>query len=98
MRKKFIYEPAKRIQVADNVDVAVAGGGPTGIGATIGAVRVGARVALIERNGFMGGMGSVLMAFFGGPPPYTSGIAKEIYDRMIASGTAQPIDGLRERR
>ncbi len=45
MRKKFIYEPAKRIQVADNVDVAVAGGGPAGIGATIGAVRVGARVA-----------------------------------------------------
>lgn len=36
-------------------DVVVAGGGAGGVGAALGAARVGARVLLVEKHGFLGG-------------------------------------------
>ncbi|MGR3394294.1 FAD-dependent oxidoreductase, partial [Pseudooceanicola nanhaiensis] len=36
-------------------DVIVAGGGAGGVGAAIGAAKAGARVALVEKYGFLGG-------------------------------------------
>jgi glycine/D-amino acid oxidase-like deaminating enzyme len=47
--------PARRALRAASVDVVVCGGGPAGIGAAVGAADAGARVALIERYGFLGG-------------------------------------------
>jgi glycine/D-amino acid oxidase-like deaminating enzyme len=47
--------PARRALRAASVDVVVCGGGPAGIGAAIGAADAGARVALVERYGFLGG-------------------------------------------
>lgn len=41
--------------VAFDVDVLVAGGGPAGIAAALSAARAGARVLLVEKNGFLGG-------------------------------------------
>jgi len=40
------------------VDVVVAGGGPAGIGAALGAVRAGAKTLLLERHAFFGGVAS----------------------------------------
>jgi len=40
----------------DEYDVIVAGGGPAGIAAAVSAARLGARTALIERYGILGGM------------------------------------------
>ena len=37
-------------------DVIVAGGGPAGIAAAVSAARLGARTALVERYGILGGM------------------------------------------
>ena len=37
-------------------DVIVAGGGPAGIAAAVSAARLGARTALVERFGLLGGM------------------------------------------
>ncbi|MTD54666.1 FAD-dependent oxidoreductase [Amycolatopsis sp. RM579] len=37
------------------VDVVVAGGGPAGVAAAVGAARAGAQVRLVERHGFLGG-------------------------------------------
>lgn len=37
-------------------DVIVAGGGPAGIAAAVSAARIGAKVALVERQGILGGM------------------------------------------
>jgi hypothetical protein len=46
--------PRKGVRAA-RADVVVAGGGPAGIGAAIGAAQAGAKVVLVERYGFFGG-------------------------------------------
>jgi len=50
-----IEEPCRKIPVAADVDVVVAGGGPAGFVAAIAAARTGARTLLLERYGFLGG-------------------------------------------
>jgi len=61
MNRLFSLEPAgpeiitkKRAQII-NTKVLVAGGGPAGIGAAIGAAKAGADTFLIENQGFFGG-------------------------------------------
>lgn len=47
---------AKTVPVVGEFDVIVCGGGPAGIGAAIAAAEAGAKCALVERFGFLGGM------------------------------------------
>lgn len=54
----FVTEPARQVPVAGEYDVVVLGGGPAGIAAAASAARGGARVLLVERYGFLGGMGT----------------------------------------
>ena len=58
MITKTIAEPNKRIKVVRECDVLVVGGGPGGIGAAVAAARNGADTVLIERYGYLGGMGT----------------------------------------
>jgi len=51
-----ILEPERPIPVFTDVDVCVVGGGPAGVCAAVAAARTGARTALVERHGFLGGM------------------------------------------
>src|ERR1700730_17217990 len=55
---KTITEPARQIPLYGEYDVAVLGGGPAGIAASVAAARAGRRTLLIERYGFLGGMGT----------------------------------------
>jgi hypothetical protein len=55
---KFIEEPARRVPLYGEYEVAVLGGGPSGIAAAVAAARAGRRTLLIERYGFLGGMGT----------------------------------------
>lgn len=76
----------------ETADVIVVGGGPAGIAAAIAAGRQGARVVLVERYGFVGGMSTAAMVY-----PWMTfhteqgeqvirGIAQEIVDRLQACG------------
>jgi hypothetical protein len=47
--------PEREADELADADVVVAGGGPAGLGAALAAARVGARVVLCERYGFLGG-------------------------------------------
>ena len=54
----FIDEAARRTPVLGEFDVVVLGGGPAGIAAATAAARSGSSTLLIERYGFLGGMGT----------------------------------------
>lgn len=54
----IIEEPARRTELLGESQVLVLGGGPAGIAAAVSAARHGARTVLIERYGFLGGMGT----------------------------------------
>jgi hypothetical protein len=56
MKDGRIVQPAREIPVFHETDVAVVGGGPAGFAAAVAAARQGARVALIERYGSLGGL------------------------------------------
>lgn len=49
-------EPSRAVEVIENVDVLVVGGGPAGVGAAVGAARCGASCMIIETMGSFGGM------------------------------------------
>ncbi len=90
---KIIREPAQDVNVCQEADVVVVGGGPGGIGAAISAARSGAKTVLVERYGHLGGMatgGQVLLVpqvFAGVEPWRLAGICQEWVDRC------DPLDG-----
>jgi hypothetical protein len=58
MTLKYIREPERRLPVRGEYDVVVLGGGPAGIAAAASAAGHGRKTLLIERYGFLGGMGT----------------------------------------
>jgi hypothetical protein len=55
---KTIEEPARQVPLYGEYEVVVLGGGPAGIAAAVAASRMGRRTLLVERYGFLGGMGT----------------------------------------
>src|SRR3954469_23657407 len=56
--RNFVEEPARQVPLYGEYEVVVLGGGPAGIAAAVAASRAGRRTLLIERYGFLGGMGT----------------------------------------
>ena len=74
------------VPVTKHLQVVVVGGGPSGLSAAVAAARNGADVLLVERNGFLGGVGTAGLCptFMGSDPLITRGFAKEIIDRLAS--------------
>ena len=53
-----VAEPARTTAVLGEYEVVVLGGGPAGIAAAVAAARAGRSTLLVERYGFLGGMGT----------------------------------------
>ena len=85
----------------DTFDVAVIGGGSAGLAAAVTAARKGARTLLVERHGYLGGMGtaSLVHTFCGlyllreeaEPVLANAGFATEMAERMIAATGLGPV-------
>ena len=104
LRDGKVFEPAKEIPVFHETDVVVVGGGPAGFAAAVSAARAGAKVALVERYGSLGGLftnGMVLIMLStsrreesGRWTLVTRGVCEEFARRALALGpdvaTAEP--------
>jgi len=96
---KTIIEPAREIELAAETEILIIGGGPAGIAAATAAARCGARTMLLEKYGFLGGMGTAAMvtnfcglhaSINGSVQQIVRGVADDILERL------DNLDGLRE--
>lgn len=100
----FVDEPPRRTPVWGEFDVLVLGGGPAGLAAAVSASRHGARTLLVERYGFLGGMGTAggvtnFAGLYGRRnavmQPLVGGVVTELLDRIERlGGLNTPQDGL----
>src|SRR5690606_33115110 len=78
----------------DSYDVLVAGGGPSGLIAAVAAARTGARTALIERCGFLGGTATAGMVaqlygfYYSTERRIVNGIPFEFVEALQAAGAS----------
>jgi hypothetical protein len=86
LTSSVITEPPRETPVAGETDVLVVGGGPAGVGAALAAARTGARTAIVEHYGFLGGMWTAgllnpILDYHG-----KGGIVAELVERLDRAG------------
>lgn len=91
MTTKTVTDPAADVPVVHETEVLVVGGGSAGMAASTAAARTGARVTLVERNGYLGGMATgglvILLADWSDEHTETvAGIAAETVRRLLDAG------------
>jgi len=93
---RFVQEPARRIPVLTRCDVAVLGGGPAGVCAAVAAARMGKKVVLVERYGFLGGTATaasvnIWHSLYGmdRQTKVIGGLPEEVIDRLLALKAAR---------
>lgn len=90
-----LVEPARRVPIFGRFEVVILGGGPSGLAAAAAAAGLGRATCLVERYGFLGGMGTAAGVtnfcglhanVFGDIQKVVAGIADEILERIDRLG------------
>ncbi len=96
MARKLYRTAPQDVPVALEVDVVVAGGGFAGVCAAVAAARAGASVAIVERDGLLGGQAAEIYTFgldavFGDAGRQViKGLPWEIIQRTVQLGDSDP--------
>lgn len=103
----YIQEPIRKTNVFGEFDVVVVGGGPAGLAASVSSAKHGAKTLLVEKYGFLGGMGTA-----GGVTNFAGlygkrngemtqlvhGVVDDLLERLDAlGGLNKPQDGMQGR-
>lgn len=99
-----VVEPERPLEVLDEADVLIVGGGAAGFAAAVAAARAGARTMIVERYGFFGGLwtgGLVLLVIgthaqdSGGSTKTLRGIGDELLQRLtlVPGGVVGQLEG-----
>jgi len=90
-----VNEPARAVPVAEDVDLCVVGGSCTGVFAAVAAARLGLRVAIVEANGFFGGVATAALVNVWHATTDTefrrqiiAGLTTEVVERLARRGAA----------
>jgi FAD dependent oxidoreductase len=107
MKKDTVREGGRETDVFGSFDVVIVGGGPAGLAAATAAARSAADVLLIERYGFLGGMGTaggvtnfagLFGLVHGNTRQVVHGVVDELLDRLDRlGGLNSPQHGLQGR-
>ncbi len=94
-----IREQVRDVPVAFECDICVVGGSCTGVFAAVAAARLGAKVALIERNGFFGGVATASLVNIwhsmfdtAGDQQIIAGLTGEVAERLCRQQAAVVMD------
>lgn len=96
MDGRRVIQPAREIPVFHETDVVVVGGGAAGVAAAVAAARNGAKVAMVERSGSLGGLftNGLVLIFVGNGVVEdgkfrvcTKGFCQEFIERLEAMGS-----------
>jgi len=99
MASAFLTEPARKTEIGGEYDVIVLGGGPAGLAAAAAAAALGRSVLLVERYGFLGGMGTAAGVtnfcglhanVFGDIKQVVHGVADDLLARIDRLGGLNP--------
>jgi len=98
-----IAEPARQVPVAAECDVCVVGGSCTGVFAAVAAARLGAKVAIVELNGFLGGVATASQVNLWhstkdmqNQQQIIAGLTTEVFDRLARRDAMVFVPGKRE--
>ena len=88
----MIHRRCFELEIADRYDVIVSGGGVAGVAAAVSSARLGAKTLLVERYGFLGGLGTAglvnpfMSSYTSDGKPLIGGFFTELCDRMSSIG------------